>query len=115
MTTQATRTAQLSRGEAIEYKAYLRSFSPPEGGAAVLCFYLVATCYYRQSGFTIYFEPDSGSMHFRLMEKSQSAHRPVVTYHVVSWTSGQPLDNAPAQVSIADAHGDHQVVVTPWS
>ena len=108
--------AQISRGESIEYKAYVRSFFPREDSTAVRCFYLVATCYYRQSGFMIFFEPDPGPTQFKLMEKPESGvHTQLVTYHTASWTSGQPLDEPPTQVTITDAHGKHQVDVAPWS
>jgi hypothetical protein len=108
--------AQLSRGEDIEYKAFARPFIPREGGAAVRCFYLVATCYYRESGFMIFFEPDLESTQFKLMEKSQSKiHTQLVTYHIASWTLGQALDKPPTRVTITDAHGEHQVDVGSWS
>jgi hypothetical protein len=47
----------LSRGTAIEYKAFARQFQPNFSAAAVN---LIATCYYPSSGFAIFFEEDSG-------------------------------------------------------
>jgi len=75
----------LSHGLAIEYKAFARRFFQDQAAAVP---YLMATYYYPTSGFTIFFEEDSGK--YKLME-----HPPVgvfmnlVTYCAASWpTSG---------------------------
>src|SRR5260370_5431587 len=83
-TSTATSPGQeLSRGLDIEYKAFARSFQP-DGTAAVL--YLIATCYYKTSGFTIFIEEDSGQ--FNLMEQPPTGiFRDIVTYYDASWTN----------------------------
>src|SRR5260370_3862481 len=110
-TSTATSPGQeLSRGLDIEYKAFARSFQP-DGTAAVL--YLIATCYYKTSGFTIFIEEDSGQ--FNLMEQPPTGiFRDIVTYYVASWTNGVATDNPPAHVMIKDAQDEHKVHVNPW-
>src|SRR5262245_53681043 len=111
--TETSPEPRLSRGLAIEYKAFARSFFQDEN-AGVL--YLVATCYYRTSGFTIFFEEDSGK--FKLMEKPPTGvFQNLVTYYVASWpTQGvsAQADTLPACVTIVDAQGEHVVEVEPW-
>lgn len=101
----------LSHGIEIEYKAFSRHFGQPK--VAVL--YLVATCFYDISGFTIFFEEDSGK--FKLLEQPPTGvFRNMVTYYVASWPqdgiSGERI--LPKHVTIVDAHGEHRVHVEPW-
>jgi hypothetical protein len=110
MATQPLPVSSLSRGEAIEYKAFARSFG--DGGAVLS---LIATCSYPTGGFTIFFQAESGLAQFELMETPP--HGPVpqlVTYYLASWTSGQRLVKPPTQVKIKDARGEHRVPVKPW-
>lgn len=109
MATQPLPGSSLSHGEAIEYKAFARSFGDV---GAVLS--LVATCAYPTGGFSIYFQ-GSGVGQFDLMETSP--HGPVsqlVTYYLASWTSGQRLAEPPTHVKIRDASGETKVKVEPW-
>ena len=100
-----------SHGQALEYKAFARSFQG--GSAAVL--YLVATCYYGTPGYKIFFEPETGLEQFTLLETTPQGIQPqLVTYYVADWTSGQPLASPPAVVKIKDAHGIHEVRVRLW-
>lgn len=101
----------LSHGIDIEYKAFARHFGQPK--VAVL--YLVATCYYTTSGFTIFFEEDSGK--FKLMEQPPTGvFLNLVTYYVASWPqdgmSGERV--LPKQITIVDSYGEHRVTVKPW-
>jgi hypothetical protein len=100
----------LSRGSAIEYKAYARRFFPTSE-AAVL--FLAATCYYDSQGWGISFQQtDSG---FELVENPPSHAVPqLVTYYSASWNSGQQETTPPPHVTIADSFGDHRVHVKPW-
>ena len=99
----------LSRGDAIEYKAYARNFE--SGSAAVLS--LIATCYYPIGGYTIFFQ-EVGPNQFELLEKPPGIAPQLVTYYMASWTSGQRLANPPKHVNIKDARGEHRVEVEPW-
>ena len=101
----------LSHGIDIEYKAFARHF----GQSKVAVLYLVATCYYKTSGFTILFEEDSGK--FKLMEQPPTGvFRNLVTYYVASWPqdgmSGERVP--PTQLTMVDSHGEHRVPVRPW-
>jgi hypothetical protein len=100
----------LSRGTAIEYKAFARTF---EGGGAVLS--LIATCYYGTPGFTIFFQAGPGPDEFELLEKPPQGVVPqLVTYYLGSWNSGQRLSDPPTHVKIRDAKGEHRVKVEHW-
>jgi hypothetical protein len=102
----------LSHGVEIEYKAFARSFSQGDK-AGVL--YLVATCNYPTSGFTIFFQEDSGK--FKLMEQPPTGvFLNLVTYYVASWPpAGVSEESAlPTHVTIVDAYGEHPVHVKPW-
>jgi hypothetical protein len=100
----------LSHGDAIEYKAYARTFG--SGGPAVLS--LIATCSYPTGGFTIFFGEGPGPDQFELLENVPGIVNELVTYYMASWTSGQPLVRPPTQVKIKDAWGEHRVEVKPW-
>jgi hypothetical protein len=103
--------AQLSHGLEVEYKAFARSFS--NGTDGVL--YLLATCYYPNSGFTIFFQENSGK--FQLMEQPPTGvFMNLVTYYVASWPpTGVSYEGAlPKEVTIVDAQGEHRVDVRPW-
>jgi hypothetical protein len=102
----------LCHGLGIEYKAFVRSFTSDKK-VGTLC--LMATCSYVTSGFTIYFEEDSGKM--KLMEQPPSGvFLNLVTYYSASWpakgTPGQ--SKIPKQVTITDAYGDHKLHVKEW-
>lgn len=102
----------LSHGLQIEYKAFARSFTKDKKVAVL---YLMATCSYATSGFTIFFEEDSGK--FKLMEQPPTGvFLNLVTYYAASWpATGTPGEKAiPAHVTITDAYGDHRVHVKPW-
>jgi hypothetical protein len=100
----------LSRGEAIEYKAYARTFG--SGGPAVLS--LIATCSYPTGEREIFFQEGSGPNQFELLENVPGIVNELVTYYMASWTSGQRLVNPPTQVKIKDAWGEHRMAVQPW-
>ena len=77
--------------------------------------YLMASCYYPTSGFTIFFEEDSGN--FKLMEQPPTGgFMNLVTYYSASWpTSGTPGERAmPKHVMITDSYGEHEVHVEKW-
>jgi hypothetical protein len=103
--------AGLSHGLQIEYKAFARSFS--QGSDGVL--YLMATCLYPTTGFTISFEEDSGN--FKLIEQPPTGvFLNLFTYYVAAWpTNGISLEKAlPKHITITDGYGDHKVHVKPW-
>ncbi len=114
MSTPAAATpspAVLCKGTAIEYKAFKREFFEGEGGVLVV----TATCYYPTSGFTVFFEEDSGKL--KLMERAPSGIVPqLVTYYAACWPSnGVPgLSNVPSHVTITDGQGDHKIHVKTW-
>jgi hypothetical protein len=110
---ESSGTAQLSRGLAIEYKAYARAFGD-QRSAVIL---IIATCYYRQLGYKIFFDAEHGwEKGFKLMEKTPTGIEPQhVTYYIASWTSEVQLSDPPAQLTVLDAYGEHQVAVKPWS
>ena len=100
----------LSQGQEIEYKAFARFV---QGNVGVL--YLIATCFYRMTGVTIFFVEESGK--YKLMQLPPVGHFPrLVTYYVADWPpKGSPGKTAlPNEVSIVDAYGEHQVPVNPW-
>ena len=68
-----TPTTQLSRGNAIEYKAYVRKFF--ETGAGTI--FVVASCYYDTSGFTVFFEKNSAG---QLMLDGAASDRSVLKF-----------------------------------
>jgi hypothetical protein len=110
--TGTTPQSGLSHGTAIEYKAFARSFTQDE---TVGVLYLIATCYYGTSGFTIFFEENSGK--FNLMEQPPTGiFMNLVTYYVATWpTGGSPGERTlPTHVDIVDAQGEHRVHVKPW-
>ena len=75
----------LSHGLQIEYKAFMRPFTDNKKIGTLI---LLATCSYMITGFTIFFEEDSGK--FSLMEQPPSGmFNHIVTYYSASWpTSG---------------------------
>lgn len=106
----------LSQGLEIEYKALARSFFQTEK-AGVL--YLIATCYYKTSGFTLFFEQDQASGKFKLMEQPPTGvFLNLATYYVASWPPtgvSAETDVLPTHVTITDAYGDHRVHVKSWN
>ncbi len=58
----------LSHGLAIEYRAFARTFSKGDNGAVL---FLLASCYYLTSGFTIFFEENGEK--YQLMEQPPTA------------------------------------------
>jgi hypothetical protein len=111
MSAEATSTTpQLATGEAIEYKAYTRTFG--EGPAAVL--YLIATCAYPVGGYQIFFEGEEGLENFRLMEIAPRIFPELVSYYIASWTTGLLLAEPPTQIQVTDAYGTQPVPVVPW-
>jgi hypothetical protein len=103
----------LSHGVEIEYKAYARSFFTNAPKDAAL--YLVATCSYGSTGFTIFFEQDAGQ--FKLMEQPPTGIVNFLqTFYVASWpTQGVSFESdLPKHVTIVDAQGEHKVEVKPW-
>jgi hypothetical protein len=107
----AAPAAQLSHGLEIEYKAFARSFS--KGADGVL--YLLATCYYPTSGFTIFFQESLGT--FQLMEQTPTGvFMNLVTYYVADWPSAGVSEarQLPTHVTILDAQGEHRIHVASW-
>lgn len=75
----------------------------------------MASCYYPTSGFTIFFEEDSGN--FKLMERPPAGiFMNLVTYYAASWpASGTPVQSEmPTHVTITDGYGEHKVHVRKW-
>lgn len=107
----STGKIQLSTGQAIEYKAYVRRFDFSGGGVL----YLLASCAYPVGGYRIFFEAEYGGTSFKLMEEVPQIVNQLVTYYVASWTSSQPLVDPPAEVTITDASGTRTVAVEPWT
>src|SRR5271170_4875956 len=105
--------ANLGTASAMDYRSSTRpllGLSPKTRRLAPL--YLLATCSYVTSGFTIFFEEDSGD--FNLMEQPPTGvFMNLVTYYAASWpTSGIPGQREmPKHVTITDAYGDHKVHV----
>lgn len=109
-TTAPTPNLALSRGAAIEYKAYTRRFQPNIDAAVLI---LVATCYYDTSGFTIAFQPTASG--YELVEQPPSGiFLNLVTYYVASWTTGVEAATIPTHVTITDSFGEHRVHVKGW-
>ena len=105
----------LSHGVEIEYKAFARSFFQNAPQAAAL--YLVATCSYGSTGFTIFFERGSDSGQFKLMEQPPTGIVNFLqTFYAASWpTQGVSFESElPRHVTIVDAQGEHKVEVKPW-
>jgi hypothetical protein len=102
----------LCKGLEIEYKAFARSFTDDKK-VGTLC--LIATCSFVTSGFTIFFEEDSGN--FKLMEHPPTGvFMNLVTYYSASWpNSGTPGQaEIPKHITITDGYGNHKVHVKPW-
>jgi hypothetical protein len=113
MSTQpaAAPVRQLSNGNAIEYKAFVRKFFAVGEGTL----FVIASCYYITSGFTIFFEENQPG-DLSLMETPPTGIvLDLVTYYVASWTSNVDADHVPTHLTITDAHGAHRVHVTPWT
>ena len=105
-----TPAPQLSQGNAIEYKAFVRKFF--DIGAGTL--FVMASCYYDIGGMTIFFETD-GSGQLSLMELPPSGEfTHLVTAYVTSWTNAFNPDTEPKHLTIVDGHGTHTVHVKPW-
>jgi hypothetical protein len=106
-------TATLSHGADIKYKAFVRSFS--KGDSAGVLF-LLASCYYATSGFTIFFQENGGK--YQLMEQPPTGvFLNLVTYYAACWPAqgvSFEADNLPHQVTIVDAEGEHVVEVHHW-
>jgi hypothetical protein len=101
---------RLSQGLAIEYKAFVRKFFTP--GAGTL--FVIASCYYKTSGFTISLENDASGQ-LSLMEVPPSGvFLNLVTYYSASWTNNRDPDTEPSHITIVDGHGSHKVHVKPW-
>ena len=108
-------SSALSHGVEIEYKAFARSFfqNAPQAAAP----YLVATCSYGSTGFTIFFEQGSDSGQFKLMEQPPTGIVNFLqTFYTASWpTQGVSFESElPRHVTIVDAQGEHKVEVKPW-
>jgi hypothetical protein len=75
----------------------------------------MATCSYATSGFTIFFEEDSGKI--KLMEQPPAGvFMNLVTYYAASLpTTGSPgQKEIPEHVTITDGYGEHRVHVKRW-
>jgi hypothetical protein len=97
--------SELSHGVEIEYKAFARSYFQNAPKAAVL--YLVATCSYGSTGYTIFFEQDSGQ--FKLMEQPPiGIVNFTQTFYAASWPpQGVSFESAlPTHVTILDAQAE---------
>jgi hypothetical protein len=111
-TTAPTPNLSLSRGAAIEYKAYARRFQPNIDAAVLI---LMATCYYDTSGFAISFQKTADG--FELVEQPPTGiFTNLVTYYVASWTSGvEAVATATtSHVTVTDSFGQHRVHVKDW-
>ncbi len=109
-------TIGLCRAAGIKYKAFARSFTPGKPGCGeATILYLVATCYYDHTTFSVFFQRDSGK--FKLMQKDPGLHFPFLCdYHIATWPPSETIDvtPAPAHVVIEDGYGEHQIDVEPW-
>ncbi len=105
-----TPTTQLSRGNAIEYKAYVRKFF--EVGAGTI--FVVASCYYDTSGFTVFFEKNSAGQLCLMEQPPTGVFLNLVTYYVASWTNNENADDNPNHLTIVDGYGEHHVHLRSW-
>ncbi len=102
----------LSNGLQIEYKAFKRTFFTNTTDGVL---YLMATCAYPSTGFTIFFEESAGK--FNLMEQPPTG---VVlnmdTFYVAVWPAKSVSNESavPTHVTIVDAQGEHPVHVEHW-
>jgi hypothetical protein len=112
MSTSAVPTSptQLSQGKAIEYKAYERRFF--ETGAGTL--FVVASCYYITSGFTIFFEENSSGQLCLMEQPPTGVFLNMVTYYVASWTNNRNADTNQDHLTIVDGYGEHHIRVRSW-
>lgn len=97
----------LSKGLEIEYKAFARFV---QGDQGVL--FLMATCFYKNSGMKIFFVEASGQ--FKLMQQPPTGHFSyLATYYVATWPpiSFPGKIALPTDVTIVDAYGEHKVHV----
>jgi hypothetical protein len=109
-TTAPSPNLSLSRGAAIEYKAFARRFQPTLDASVLV---LVATCYYDTSGFSILLQPTASG--YQLVEQPPTGIvLNLVTYYATSWTTGIEEDVTPTHVTITDSFGDHKVHVKEW-
>jgi hypothetical protein len=111
-TLPSTPAPTLSHGLEIEYKAFVRPFTDNKKVGTLV---LLATCSYLTSGFTIFFQEDSG--HINLMEQPPSGvFMNLVTYYSASWPAkGSPgQSEIPKHITVTDAYGDHEVHVREW-
>jgi hypothetical protein len=95
---------QPARADEIQYKAYARKF---ELGTVL---FLTATCSYPVGPYEIYFQ-GAGGFNWTLMEKAPGIFYNLVTYHIASTTTGQPLLEIPNTVTVVDGYGSHRVSV----
>jgi hypothetical protein len=100
----------LSKGLAIEYKAFLRKFFTP--GAGTL--FVIASCYYDTSGFTISFEKNAAGELTLVEEPPSGIFLNLVTYYSATWTNNADPDAEPTHIMIVDGEGTHRVHVRPW-
>ena len=98
--------ADLCRGEALQYRAYLRKLDPNASAGLLI---VVANCYYDRQGWSIAFKGRS------LYQTPPTGIEPLLdTFYVASWTSSYELGDPPATVEITDGFGTHAVPVKPW-
>ena len=109
-TTFPTPAAQLSQGNAIEYKAYVRKFFETGGGTL----FVIGSCYYGTTGFTLFFQENSSGQLCLMQQPPSGVVLNMVTYYVASWTSNRDTDANPKYLTIVDGNGEHQVHVKPW-
>ena len=106
----------LSQGLEIEYKAFARSFFQTEKTGVL---YLIATCYYKTSGFTLFFEQDQATGKFKLMEQAPTGvFLDLTSYYIACWPPtgvSAETDVLPTHVTITDANGTHRVHVKSWN
>ncbi len=101
---------QPSNGNAIEYKAFVRKFF--DRGAGTI--FVIASCTYDISGFTIFFEETQPGQ-LTLMETPPTGiFTNLVTYYSASWTNNANAAQEPGHLMITDGQGTHRVHVKPW-
>jgi hypothetical protein len=98
--------SELCHGQAISYNAFLRRLNPKSGAGIIL---LMASCYYGNTGWEIFFEGNS------LMQTPPSGiFEQHVTFFAASRTSLLELSEPPTVINITDAFGSHDIPVGDW-
>jgi hypothetical protein len=115
MSQQASTATKLATGQEIEYKAFIRTFDRAhEEPRTEGVLFLFASCFYDSSGWTISVEEETPDRLNLVEQPPTGIVRRLVTYYTAACTSGIKLSDAPIQITVTDASGNHQVPVRRW-